>query len=98
MAFPQAATKINIYTKPPIVPSYFVITDLPKFMDRFTHVYKLIKNLYCLKNAGRTWHKFPLAGLLDCNWKQSNIEDCLFTKGNIHFLLYVDDAIFNLQK
>ena len=36
MAFPQAATKIDIYMKSPTVPSDFVIPDLPKFMDRFT--------------------------------------------------------------
>ena len=51
MAFPQAATKTDIYMKPPTVPSDFVIPDLPKFMDRFTHVYKIINNLYVLKDA-----------------------------------------------
>ena len=38
MAFLQASTKTNLYIKPPTVPSNFVIPDLPKFMDRFTHV------------------------------------------------------------
>ena len=46
MEFPQDATKTYIYMKPPIVPSEFVIPDLPKFMDRFNHICKLIKNLY----------------------------------------------------
>ena len=81
MAFPQDATKTDIYMKPPTVPSDFVIPDLPKFMDRFTHVSKIINNLYVLKDAGRTWHEFLRAGLLDRNWKQSKIDDCLFTKG-----------------
>ena len=93
MAFPQAHTKTDIYMKPPTVPSNFVIPDLPKFMDRFTHVYKLIKKLYGLKDVGRTWHKFLHKGLLECNWKQSDIDDCLFTQRDILLLLYVDDAI-----
>ena len=69
MAFHQADTKTDIYMKPPTVPSDFVIPDLPKCMDRFTHVYKLIKNLYGLKYAGRTWHEFLRKGLLERNWK-----------------------------
>ena len=93
MAFPQSDTKTDIYMKPPTVPSDLVIPDLPKFMDRFTHVYKLIKNLYGFKDAGFTWHKFLRKGLLERNWKQSEIYDCLFTKGDILLLLYIDDAI-----
>ena len=79
MALPQAATKTDIYMKPPTVPSDFVIPDLPKFMDRFTHVYELINNPYGLKDAGQTRHEFLRAGLLYRNWKQSNIDDCMFT-------------------
>ena len=88
MTFPQAATNNYIYMKPPTVPSNFVIPDLPTFMDRFTHVYKLIKNPYVLKDAGRTWNEFLRKGMLERNWKQSEIDDCLFTKGDILFLLY----------
>ena len=79
--FPQAATKTDIYMKPPTGPSDFMITDLPKFIDRFTDVKKLTKTLYGLKDTGSNWHQFLRAGLLDCNWKQSKIDDCLFTKG-----------------
>ena len=81
MTFPQAATKTDIYMNPPTGPSDFVITDLPKFIDRFTHVNKLTKNLNGLKDTGINWHELFRAGLLDCNWKQSKIDDCLFTKG-----------------
>ena len=62
-------------------------------MYRFTHVYKLIKNLYGLKDAGRTWHKFLRKGLLERNWRKSDIDDCLFTKGDTLLLLYVNEAI-----
>ena len=93
IAFSQTATKTDIYMKSPTVPSDLLISDLPKFMDRFTHFYKIIKNLYGLKDAGRTWHEFLCAGLLDRNWKLSKIDYFLFTKGGVLVLLYVDCAI-----
>ena len=93
MAFPQAATKTYINMKHPTVPSDFVIPYEPKFMDSFTHVYKLIKNLCSLKGSYCTWHEFLRGGLFGCNWKQSKIGDCLFTKGYILLFLYADNAI-----
>ena len=93
MAFPQDATTTDTYMKHPTVPSDFVITDLPKLMDRFTHFYKLIKNLYGLKDASRTWHVFLSAGMLELNWKQSYINDFMFTKGDTLLLIYINDAI-----
>ena len=46
LAYPQAKIKTDIYMKPPTVPSQFPIPDLPDPYDRFTKVYKLIKNVY----------------------------------------------------
>ena len=40
--------------KPPTVPHNFTIPDLPFLSDQFTHVYKLLKSLYGLKDAGKT--------------------------------------------
>ena len=79
--------------QPPSVLSGFVIPNLPKFDDCFTHIYKMLKKLYSLKDAGKTWHEFLRAGLLDRNWKQSSIDECLFTKNGMLLLLYVDNAI-----
>ena len=53
LAFPQAPIKTDIYMRPPKVPSSFFILDLPAFSDRFLSVYKLLKNLYGLKDAGK---------------------------------------------
>ena len=55
LAYPQAPVKTDIYMKPPKVPPNFVIPDLPNLADRFCNVYPLLKNLYGLKDAGKTW-------------------------------------------
>ena len=79
--------------RPPKVPSGFSIPNLPTFSDRFLNVYKLLKNLYGLKDAGKTWFDFLKKGLPERGWKQSEIDSCLFTKDNILLIVYVDDAI-----
>lgn len=93
LAFPQAPIKTDIYMKPPKVPSDFRIPDLPNFADRFLYLYKLLKNLYGLKDAGKTWFDFLRVGLIERGWKQSDIDTCLFTKEGIILIVYVDDAI-----
>ena len=93
LAYPQAPVQTDIFMKPPKVPQGFTIPDMPTPADRFSKVYKLIKNLYGLKDAGRTWHQFLRAGLLKRGWKQSQVDECLFTKNGVILILYVDDAI-----
>ena len=92
LAFPQADVKTDIYMRPPSVPSSFLVPDLPLPGDRYTKVYKLIKNLYGLKDAGRTWNQFIHNGLLSRGWKQSSIDNCLYIKDGVILILYVDDA------
>ena len=92
LAFPQASVKTDIFMRPPSVPTNFKIPDLPLFSDRFTKVYKLLKNLYGLKDAGRTWNIFLHNGLIARGWKRSSIDECLYTKENLILILYVDDA------
>ena len=54
LAYPQAEIKTDIYMRPPRVPPDFNIPDLPLPTDRLTKAYQLLKNLYGLKDAGRT--------------------------------------------
>ena len=79
--------------RPPKVLSGFSIPDFPTFSDRVLNVYKLLKNLYGLEAAGKTWFDFLKKGLLKRVWKQSEIDSCLFTKGGILLVVYDDDAI-----
>jgi hypothetical protein len=65
LAFPQAPVKTDIYLKPPKVPGRFQIPDLPSISDRFLKVYKLLRNLYGLKDARKTWFDYLKKGLLE---------------------------------
>jgi Reverse transcriptase (RNA-dependent DNA polymerase) len=93
LAYPQAAIKTDIYMKPPTVPPGFIIPDLPTYEKRTTNVYKLLRNLYGLKDAGKTWYDHLDQGLLKRGWTKSEIDGCLYTKRGIILVVYVDDAI-----
>ena len=93
LAYPQAPCQSDVFLKPPKVPAGFEIPDLPDPRMRSTHVYKLLQNLYGLKDAGRTWYLHITKGLQDLGWTQSKVDCCLFTKGDTILLLYVDDAV-----
>lgn len=93
LAFPQAPVKTGIFMKPPKVPPKFKIPDLPKPIDRITKCYKLIKNLYRLRDAGKTWFDFLSKGRKERGWKPSTVHACLFTKPRIILVVYADDAI-----
>ena len=45
-----------------------------------------------MKDTGRTCNRHLITGLVKRSWKQSLIDECLFTKPGLLFILYVDDA------
>lgn len=94
LAYPQAKLNTDIYMKPPRVPHNFLIPDLPTLSDRFTKVYQLLRNLYGLKDAGKTWNDYLHAGLIKRKWVQSEIDPCLYYKEDMMLIVYVDDTCF----
>ena len=54
---------------------------------------KLIQNVYGLADASYTWHEHLKTGLKAYGFVQSKVDPCLFYKGQVIFLVYVDDAI-----
>ncbi|GKE51677.1 retrovirus-related pol polyprotein from transposon TNT 1-94, partial [Tanacetum coccineum] len=68
--------------------------------DHPTHVYRLKKAMYSLKQAPRAWYDTLLRFLLDNNFSKGAVDLTLFTrKTGKHILLvqiYVDDIIFSL--
>ncbi len=55
---------------------------------------KLLKNIYGQKQAGRVWNKFLVEKLCSIGFKPSLIDDCVFYRDDIIFMVYVDDGIF----
>ena len=85
MAYTQADVKTDIFMQ---LPAGTTI----KGVDPNKHLLKLQKNLYGLKDGQVTWHKHIKAGLLSREFQQSMVDPCLFIKGTVLLVLYVDDA------
>ena len=86
MAYPQADIEVPLYMD---IPKGFTFNGLKQ-----THCLKLLKNLYGQKQAGRTWHLHLRQGMLDLGFIQSKVDDCIFYRGDVIFMVYVDNAIF----
>ena len=97
LAFPQADVKTDIYMQ---VPEKFTVNKGKLKLDenaphpsKQDNVVKLIKNVYGLADASLTWHNHLKKGLSEFGFKQSEVDPCLFFKGQVMFILYVDDGI-----
>jgi len=97
LAFPQADVRTDIYMH---VPEKFKVNNGELTLDenaphpsKQANVVKLIKNIYGLADASLTWHVHLKKGLLEFGFKQSQVDPCLFLKGNMLFILYVDDGV-----
>ena len=56
-------------------------------------IWKMKKALYGLKQAPKTWNDHFVDVLLKEDFTQSNVDSCLFIKGDIFALIYVDDIL-----
>ncbi|KAL7460258.1 hypothetical protein ACHAXS_000721 [Conticribra weissflogii] len=77
----QAPIMVNIYM------------ELPQEIETSTgssktHVLQLISNLCGQKQASRVWNQYLVDKLTD-----AGIDDCIFYKGNVVFIVYLDDDI-----
>jgi hypothetical protein len=87
MAYPQAPIKEDIYM------------ELPQGIETATgnskdHVLKLLKNIHGQKQAGRVWNSHLIENLASIGFHPSLIDDCVFYRGDVIFMVYVDDGIF----
>ena len=86
-AYPQAKVKNTIYLRTPQG------VELTNNKDDGEMALKLERNLYGLKDAGRTWFEHLMDGLQDMGFKQTESDPCILTRGNNIIVLYVDDCI-----
>jgi hypothetical protein len=87
MAFPQADVENdNMFMK---IPKGFEV-DTGQTEE---WVLKLKKNLYGQKQAGRVWNKHLVSKLKSIGFIQSQVDECLFFKDKIIYVLYTDDSI-----
>ncbi len=87
MAYPQAPVEMDIYM------------ELPQGIKTATgnskdHVLKLLKNIYGQKQAGRVSNSFLVDKLTSLGYTSSLIDDCVFSRSDIIFMVYLDDGIF----
>ena len=57
---------------------------------RKTHALKLLRNVYGQKQAGRVWNKYMDQGMREIGFKPSSYDPCLYYRGPIIFLVYID--------
>jgi hypothetical protein len=87
MAYPQAPIKCDMYME---LPQGIQVAE---GYSR-DYVLKLMKNIYGQKQAGCVWNEFLVERLSSLGYKASLIDDCVFCKDNIIFMVYVGDGIF----
>jgi hypothetical protein len=87
MAYPQAPVKTDIYME---LPQGIQVAN----GNSKDHLLKLLKNIYGQKQAGRVWNSFLVNKLTSIGFQPSTIDDCVFFRGNVIFMVYVDDGIF----
>jgi hypothetical protein len=99
LAFPQAEMKADVYMQ---VPEKFTANqDLTQLIrdphaihpSKQSNALKLDKNLYGLKDASLNWFEHLKKGLLQRNFKQSEVDPCLFLRPDCIMICYVDDSI-----
>lgn len=86
-AYPQAPIETDMYMELP----QGIETRHGNSKD---HVLHLQSNLYGQKQAGRVWNGYMVEKLVDCGFQPSLVDECVFYKGDVIFIVYVDDGIF----
>ena len=87
LAYPQADLTSDVYMR---IPFGLKVSENG---DRKEYLLKLMKNIYGLKDAGRTWSEHLRKNLIGRGFVQSRVDPCLFFKGDLILVVYVDDII-----
>jgi len=86
-AFPQADIDMPVYLR---LPQGWEHVDEQGNKD---YCLQLIKNLYGTRQGARNWFLFLKEGLLKENFRQSEVDPCLFLRKDCILVVYTDDTI-----
>ena len=88
LAFPQAPVERPVYMD---IPRGFEVQDGMSTKD---YALLLHGNVYGRKQAAHVWNKYLTKCLVNkVGFVQSKVDDCVFYKGNVIYVLYTDDSI-----
>jgi hypothetical protein len=87
LAFPQAPAIRLMFME---IPKGFTIDGVDNPED---YVLQINRNIYGGKDAGRTWFLYLKDKLEKLGFVQSKLDDCIFYKGSMIYVLYTDDSI-----
>ena len=86
-AFPQAPVEKEIYMR---VPAGIKLSQ----GNSKDFALKMHKNIYGQRQAGRVWNKYLHRVLVEeLKFEQSSIDECVYYRGEVIYLLYTDDSI-----
>ena len=88
--FTQVPVDRNLYMK---IPKGFEV----KGENRGEYVFKIKKKTYGQKQAVLVWNKHLCAKLEKVVFKQSIVDECVFYKENMIYVLYTNDIIIQLS-
>ena len=86
MAYPKAPAEMPLSMR---LPQGYKCEGI----SRKTHALKLVRNVYGQKQAGRVWNKYMDQSMNEIGFKPSTIDPCLYYRGEIIFLVYIDDCL-----
>ena len=86
MSYPQAPAEMPLYMR---LPQGYRCDGV----SRKTHALKLLRNVYGQKQTGRVWNKYMDQGMKEIGFTPSSFDPCLYYRGRIIFLVYIDDCI-----
>lgn len=86
LAFTQAPVERELYMQ---IPKGFEVNGAKPG----EYVFKLRRNTYGQKQAGRVWNQFLVSKLKTIGFEQSAVEECVFYRGKMIYVLYTDDSI-----
>ena len=87
LSYPQAPIEYNMYMELPA-------GICTRYRYGKTHVLHLLNNLYTQKQARIVWNDHLVSGLQQIGFVQSKIDQCLFHRSSVIFIVYVDYGIF----